>query len=109
MSDDDIREAAVEAIPLGRCEWHGTDRSRSGNCDTCYALDAERLHDARAVIAAVRPLIEADLRERLAAAIEAAGHPDGYHRVGMSREEAGIYCADCAVTSRSARIVRERP
>lgn len=99
MNDDAIFAAATDAI------------ERRARAYMLNRTEVEAL--AEDVLVATRSLIEdaaeADLRERLAAAIEAAGHPDGYHRVGMSREEAGIYCADCAVTSRSARIVRERP
>ncbi|MGE3449010.1 MAG: hypothetical protein AB7H92_15685 [Microbacteriaceae bacterium] len=53
--------------------------------------------------------IAAAERARIAAAIRAAGHPDGYHRVDTTREWAGIYCADCAVTERSARIAETAP
>jgi hypothetical protein len=53
--------------------------------------------------------IAAAERARIAANIRAAGHPDGYHRVDTTREWAGIYCADCAVTERSARIAETAP
>ncbi|MGL4255764.1 MAG: hypothetical protein ACRCSL_05470 [Microbacterium sp.] len=53
--------------------------------------------------------IRSAARARIAAAIRAAGHPDGYHRVDTTREWAGIYCADCAVTERSARIAETAP
>ena len=69
MNDDAIREAAEDALLPGMCEWHGM--KPYANCDTCQSLAAGRKRDADRVIDAVRPLIEAQLRERLAAAIEA--------------------------------------
>lgn len=56
---------------------------------------------AREVVDAVRPLIEADLRERLAAAIEALEPPD---LDGMDR-----YGAWFEATHDAARVTRERP
>lgn len=64
---------------------------------------------AEAAVAAAAPIRLAAERARIAAAIRAAGHPDGYHRVDTTREWAGIYCADCAVTERSARIAETAP
>ena len=64
---------------------------------------------AEAAIAAAAPILLAAERARIAAAMRAAGHPDGYHRVDTTREWAGIYCADCAVTERSARIAETAP
>jgi hypothetical protein len=63
-------------------------------CDDCTA---------EAVLSAVRPLIEADLRERLAAAIEAAAacYDEPNATVGEECYAQGLTDA--------ARIVRERP
>ena len=64
---------------------------------------------AEAAVAAAAPILLAAERARIAAAIRAAGHADGYHRVDTTSEWAGIYCADCAVTERSARIAETAP
>lgn len=77
-----VRERVAAAIRSQCCDFDGC------NATACMAFD----HAAR-----------------IAAAIRAAGHPDGYHRVDTTREWAGIYCADCAVTERSARIAETAP
>jgi hypothetical protein len=92
---DDAVKAAAKAICLDG--W-----------DTCHVRDFH-LDYAEAAVAAAAPILLAAERARIAAAIRAAGHPDGYHRVDTTREWAGIYCADCAVTERSARIAETAP
>lgn len=57
--------------------------------------------DTQSVIDAVRPLIESDLRERLAAAIEAAPHDSRWPSVTSMTYSAAMRDA--------ARIVRELP
>ena len=77
--------------------------------DALYdARDRGRVMDeaARDVVDSVRPIIEAEVRERIAADIEAAGHPDGYHRPGLTRAQAAPYCGNCAWTDMHARIAR---
>ncbi|MCA0332293.1 MAG: hypothetical protein LCI03_20710 [Actinobacteria bacterium] len=92
---DDAVEAAVEALD-SRAHAYGLN-----------ATETEVV--AEVAIAAAAPILLAAHGSRIAAAIRAAGHPDGYHRVDTTREWAGIYCADCAVTERSARIAETAP
>lgn len=100
MSDDAIQRAALDVLasadchcePENECWWDCVESARSRQAD-----------NARAVIDAVRPLIEADLRERLAAAIE-AHCIDREH----SWDDFGVYRV-CGYCEANARIVRERP
>lgn len=80
MSDDAIRNAAADALVNYRAGWCGDHRE-------CLIGMGD------AVIDAVRPLIEAALREQLAAEIEDCGLP-----MGSSADEA---------LAAAARIVRE--
>lgn len=54
-------------------------------------------------------VVEHNLRQRLAAAVEAMRHPTGYHSSGMTPEEAALYCGACDHYTAAARIIRERP
>lgn len=84
VNDDAIREAAVEAVD-GPGSLYLLQRGVLDEADLLRIIDA------------VRPLIEADLRTRLAKAIEAHADRDGM--TGLYR----LALAD------AARIVRERP
>jgi hypothetical protein len=69
MSADPIVQAVAEALAPSWCEWHGM--KRIDVCETCAYLEHQKQADARAAVAAARPLIEAEVREQIAVAIEA--------------------------------------
>ncbi len=89
MSDDAIREAVIAALAENCIGEPGSDMhswrcaypDRYGPCD-CLA---ETVTD---VIAAVRPLIEADLRQRLTTAIEDSRRPAPTTGTGLGWNQA---------------------
>ena len=109
--EEDADVALVEMAEAVEAESQAADRAIARKDAEIERLQAALALQAESVEAAStrEDHIKAAERARIAAAIRAAGHPDGYHRVDTTREWAGIYCADCAVTERSARIAETAP
>ena len=90
-----------------------TDQScqyRQGCCERCdhreTTVVSRDRHYIESMYGDVVSEIVAEVRERIAADIEAQGHPDGYHRPGLTRAQAAPYCGNCAWTIEHARIAR---
>lgn len=60
--------AAIMADDGWTCDYHDPS-------EPCSECDKARAHTATAIAAAVRPIIEAEVRERIAADIEAEAQP----------------------------------
>lgn len=60
---------------------------------------------AATVVDAVWPVIERAVRVQAAAEVRALRHPTGYHRKGLTPEEAAPFCATCDRFTAAARIV----
>lgn len=62
---------------------------------------------AEAAVAAARPIIEAEVRERIAAETRAMGHGDYFHGPAWTQEDAAEHCGRCANAEEfAARIAR---